>query len=163
MALEFNLLQKMNQQLAMTPQLQQAIKFLQFSKADLKDAIEKELQENPVLEDIKELTEKQPNQEVKLEFNNLEEHKPQNNISSEKNDWELYQERFGEVSKIIHKQIEYSIKKLNNVSYYQALFQVVGVLSVLIEFLNNKKSHSIEDIVDIIYDHILILLKDKID
>ena len=104
MALEFNLLQKMNQQLAMTPQLQQAIKFLQFSKADLKDAIEKELQENPVLEDIKELTERQPNQEVKLEFNNLEEHKPQNNISSEKNDWELYQERFGEVSKIIHKQ-----------------------------------------------------------
>ena len=67
------------------------------------------------------------------------------------------------VSKIIHKQIEYSIKKLNNVSYYQALFQVVGVLSVLIEFLNNKKSHSIEDIVDIIYDHILILVKDKID
>ena len=67
------------------------------------------------------------------------------------------------VSKIIHKQIEYSIKKLSNVSYYQALFQVVGVLSVLIEFLNNKKSHSIDDIVDIIYDHILILLKDKID
>ena len=67
------------------------------------------------------------------------------------------------VSKIIHKQIEYSIKKLNNVSYYQALFQVVGVLSVLIEFLNNKKSHSIEDIVDIIYDHILILVKDNFD
>lgn len=126
MALEFNLLQKMNQQLAMTPQLQQAIKFLQFSKADLKDAIEKELQENPVLEDIKELTEKQPNQEVKLEFNNLEEHKPQNNISSEKNDWELYQERFGEVSKIIHKQTkdyqnEPSIE--NTVSQKKSLYE----------------------------------------
>ena len=114
MALEFNLLQKMNQQLAMTPQLQQAIKLLQFSKADLKDAIEKELQENPVLEDLKELSDKltsnKDEKEEKLNFNS-EENNAKDNKSSEKNDWELYQERFGEISKNIHK----STKESSNV------------------------------------------------
>lgn len=51
MALETRLYHKMAQQLVMTPQLQQAIKMLQLSKLELIDAIQQELEENPVLEE----------------------------------------------------------------------------------------------------------------
>jgi len=51
MALETRLIQKLAQQLVMTPQLQQAIKLLQLSHIDLEDLISQELQENPALEE----------------------------------------------------------------------------------------------------------------
>ena len=46
---------KLSQQLRMTPQLQQAIKLLQLSRLELEGAIRKELDENPVLEEIQEV------------------------------------------------------------------------------------------------------------
>ena len=46
---------KFSQQLRMTPQLQQAIKLLQLSKMEMDIAIRKELNENPVLEEIHEV------------------------------------------------------------------------------------------------------------
>jgi len=51
MALETRLIQKLAQQLVMTPQLQQAIKLLQLSHIDLEDLISQELEENPALEE----------------------------------------------------------------------------------------------------------------
>src|ERR1700752_3104535 len=45
---------KLSQQLRMTPQLQQAIKLLQLSRLELETAVRKELDENPVLEEIQE-------------------------------------------------------------------------------------------------------------
>ncbi|MCB9026179.1 MAG: RNA polymerase factor sigma-54 [Bdellovibrionaceae bacterium] len=48
---------KLSQQLRMTPQLQQAIKLLQLSRVELEDAIRKELNENPILEEFHETTE----------------------------------------------------------------------------------------------------------
>lgn len=54
MALETKLLQKLSQSLLMTPQLQQAIKLLQLGRLEYKEAIENELLENPILEEIKE-------------------------------------------------------------------------------------------------------------
>jgi len=51
MALETRLLQKLAQQLVMTPQLQQAIKLLQLSHLDLEGLIAQELEENPALEE----------------------------------------------------------------------------------------------------------------
>ncbi len=51
MALETRLYQKMSQQLVMTPQLRQAIKILQVSRAELEQLIDQELTENPVLEE----------------------------------------------------------------------------------------------------------------
>lgn len=48
---------KLSQQLRMTPQLQQAIKLLQLSRLELETAVRKELDENPVLEEIQESTE----------------------------------------------------------------------------------------------------------
>ncbi len=51
MALEIRQVQKLAQQLVMTPQLQQAIKLLQLSRLELQEMVIKELQENPALEE----------------------------------------------------------------------------------------------------------------
>jgi RNA polymerase sigma-54 factor len=51
MALEIRQVQRLAQQLVMTPQLQQAIKLLQLSRVELEELISKELQENPALEE----------------------------------------------------------------------------------------------------------------
>jgi RNA polymerase sigma-54 factor len=51
MALETRLYQKLSQQLVMTPQLRQAIKILQVSRAELEEIIDQELTENPALEE----------------------------------------------------------------------------------------------------------------
>jgi len=56
MALETKLYQKLSQQLVMTPQLRQAIKILQVSRAELETLIDEELAENPVLEEGAEVT-----------------------------------------------------------------------------------------------------------
>jgi RNA polymerase sigma-54 factor len=53
MGLEAKLVQKMGQSLLMTPQLQQAIKLLQLGRLEYKEAIERELLENPVLEEMR--------------------------------------------------------------------------------------------------------------
>lgn len=47
----------LQQTLRMTPQLQQAIKLLQLSRMELETAVRKELEENPILEEIVELKE----------------------------------------------------------------------------------------------------------
>jgi RNA polymerase sigma-54 factor len=51
MALETKLYQRLSQQLVMTPQLRQAIKILQVSRAELEQLVDQELEENPVLEE----------------------------------------------------------------------------------------------------------------
>lgn len=54
MALETKLVQKLGQSLLMTPQLQQAIKLLQLGRLEYLEAIQHELLENPVLEELRE-------------------------------------------------------------------------------------------------------------
>lgn len=56
MSMQLKTSMKLSQQLRMTPQLQQAIKLLQLSRLELETAIRKELDENPVLEEIQETT-----------------------------------------------------------------------------------------------------------
>ena len=51
MALELKQQMKLTQQLVMTPQLQQAIKLLQLSRLELVGLLQRELEENPVLEE----------------------------------------------------------------------------------------------------------------
>jgi len=62
MALETKLYQKLTQQLVMTPQLRQAIKILQVSRAELETLIDEELAQNPVLEEnpVQEMEEEEP-------------------------------------------------------------------------------------------------------
>ena len=45
---------RLGQHLTMTPQLQQAIKLLQMGRQEYLEAIQKELLENPVLEELRE-------------------------------------------------------------------------------------------------------------
>ncbi len=54
MAMGMKMSMKLSQQLRMTPQLQQAIKLLQLSRIELETEVRKELDENPVLEEIHE-------------------------------------------------------------------------------------------------------------
>lgn len=56
MSLEARLVQKLGQNLTMTPQLQQAIKLLALGRLEYKEAIEKELLENPLLEEAPEVS-----------------------------------------------------------------------------------------------------------
>ncbi|MCP5464114.1 MAG: RNA polymerase factor sigma-54 [Deltaproteobacteria bacterium] len=65
MAIELKQSLKMSQQLLITPQLQQAIKLLQLSRAELVETVQKELLENPVLEE--DHSENEPNHEAKGE------------------------------------------------------------------------------------------------
>ena len=52
MALEIKQQLKLTQHLIMTPQLQQALKILQMPRLDLTDAVQVEVKENPVLEEV---------------------------------------------------------------------------------------------------------------
>lgn len=54
MAIELKQSLRLSQQLLITPQLQQAIKLLQLSRAELVETVQKELLENPVLEETNE-------------------------------------------------------------------------------------------------------------
>jgi RNA polymerase sigma-54 factor len=54
MAIELRQQLKLTQQLVMTPQLQMAIRLLQLSRLELVDTIRQELEENPVLEEVRE-------------------------------------------------------------------------------------------------------------
>ncbi|MFZ7126948.1 MAG: RNA polymerase factor sigma-54 [Desulfobacterales bacterium] len=56
MALELRQQLKLTQQLIMTPQLQMAIKLLQLSRLELLDTIRQELEENPALEEIQDIS-----------------------------------------------------------------------------------------------------------
>ena len=78
MALETKLVQRLGQQLVMTPQLRQAIKILQVSRAELEQLVDQELEENPVLEEDQdgraeqESVEEPPRTEERLESNGAE-------------------------------------------------------------------------------------------
>src|SRR5262249_45565303 len=61
MALEIKLHQKLSQSLVMTPQLQQAIKLLQLSRGEYLEVLERELLENPILEDARDHENSAPN------------------------------------------------------------------------------------------------------
>jgi formyltetrahydrofolate synthetase len=66
MAFELRQNLKLTQQLIMTPQLQQAIKLLQLSRLDLMDAVNQEMEENPLLEEV--TSDEDPEAEKKIKL-----------------------------------------------------------------------------------------------
>ncbi|MCP4691448.1 MAG: RNA polymerase sigma-54 factor, partial [Desulfobacterales bacterium] len=60
MALELRQDLKLSQQLIMTPQLQMAIKLLQLSRIELLETVQQELEQNPALEEVQEVTVEEP-------------------------------------------------------------------------------------------------------
>ncbi|MBN8548004.1 MAG: RNA polymerase factor sigma-54 [Deltaproteobacteria bacterium] len=104
MGLETKLVQKLSQSLLMTPQLQQAIKLLQLGRLEYKEAIEKELLENPILEEVKEDEDfdprkqaDRPEPEVEAAASpepQIEAEQPAKGDQEAKVDWEDYLESF---------------------------------------------------------------------
>ena len=108
MAMQMKMQMKMNQQLIMTPQLQQAIKLLQLSRAELEELIEQTLIENPVLEegidmdtfpnkteDSQEITETAESPEVVTDTEDFETAREteQENKEQDEIDWQQYIEQ----------------------------------------------------------------------
>lgn len=83
---------KLSQQLRMTPQLQQAIKMLQLSKLELETAIRKELNENPLLEEMVDTVEGDPGEEVKMNTGNTDSDnaKDQDPTKQDEFEWDNY-------------------------------------------------------------------------
>jgi len=107
MAMDLKQQLKLSQQLVMTPQLQQAIKLLQLSRLEMVEAINKELEENPLLEEEMEedfIAEEEPLQKA-------EEARPSEQpreITGEGDgrddfDWDSYLEDFGPVGTVREK------------------------------------------------------------
>jgi RNA polymerase sigma-54 factor len=67
MAIELKQSMKLTQRIIMTPQLQQAIKFLQLSRLELCQVINQEMEINPLLEEVPPGTEEKPSEEEKKE------------------------------------------------------------------------------------------------
>ncbi|MCB0334054.1 MAG: RNA polymerase factor sigma-54, partial [Bdellovibrionales bacterium] len=109
MALEAKLVQKLSQSLLMTPQLQQAIKLLQLGRLEYIEAIQQELLENPVLEELREDdsdSRPAPDQEVSPRSDESPSSEKQESesagLSQDTNDspvdWESYLENFTDYS-----------------------------------------------------------------
>ena len=89
---------KLTQQLVMTPQLQQSIKLLQLSRIELVDAINQELEENPLLEDRP--ADSDPEGEIVPELEDMKVEVSTKEITGEGDgkedfDWDSYLEDFG--------------------------------------------------------------------
>ena len=94
MVLELKQSVKMSQRIIMTPQLQQAIKFLQLSRLELLQSINQEMEINPLLEEVlPEEIEGKKIEEEKKEASNKEVPLPEVTIKEtvrEDFDWEAY-------------------------------------------------------------------------
>jgi RNA polymerase sigma-54 factor len=96
MAIELKQSVKLAQQLVMTPQLQQAIKLLQLSRLELTEAINQEMLENPVLEELAE-TDLDPEAETR-HTDDTEGEKPEKDEDSYDDiDWEKFLDDVGQV------------------------------------------------------------------
>src|SRR5512139_3758059 len=100
MAFELKQNLKLSQQLIMTPQLQQAIKLLQLSRIELVEAIQQELEENPLLEDSSQ--ESEPEDQVSAEPDEMQAVTHGTEVTGEGDgkeefDWDGYLEDYGPV------------------------------------------------------------------
>lgn len=66
MAMGLKMSMKLSQQLRMTPQLQQAIKLLQLSRIELEEEVRKEINENPVLEEVQDTSADDPRTKTQM-------------------------------------------------------------------------------------------------
>ncbi|NDC36621.1 MAG: RNA polymerase sigma-54 factor [Proteobacteria bacterium] len=109
MALEARLVQKLGQSLLMTPQLQQAIKLLQLGRLEYKEALERELLENPILEELPQSEEPQPvatsagaeESSPTLQNASAPDNEPTSEPQKESAEWEEYVENLFSESRVL--------------------------------------------------------------
>ncbi len=105
MAIELRLQQKLTQQLIMTPQLQMAIKLLQLSRLELVDAVRQELEENPALEEVVDVS---PEDRFEQPENNFEQNAVTKEVTIEEKikedvDWSNYIEEYNSPGRISYE------------------------------------------------------------
>lgn len=102
MAIELRLQQKLTQQLIMTPQLQMAIKLLQLSRLELVDAVRQELEENPALEEVVDVSQEDgfEQRENNFEQNTLAKEVTIEEKIKEDVDWSNYIEEYNSPGRI---------------------------------------------------------------
>lgn len=105
MAIELRLQQKLTQQLIMTPQLQMAIKLLQLSRLELVDAVRQELEENPALEEVVDVS---PEESFEQPENNFEQNAVTKEVTIEEKikedvDWSNYIEEYNSPGRISYE------------------------------------------------------------
>ena len=99
MALELRQQLRLSQQLVMTPQLQQAIKLLQLSRVELIEVVQKELLENPLLEEAMPEVALEAESESRNKNDRLSEFKAEERELIKNADWEDYLGQFSSASK----------------------------------------------------------------
>jgi RNA polymerase sigma-54 factor len=107
MAFELKQNLKLAQQLIMTPQLQQAIKLLQLSRLELVDAIQQEIEENPLLEEISIGEENEGDFQPEVDEIAQTEHSVEvtgEGDGKEEFDWDGYLEDYGPVGVTYHSE-----------------------------------------------------------
>lgn len=84
----------LQQSLRMTPQLQQAIKLLQLSRMELETAVRKELEENPILEEVMELKEDdlKATKDAAIEVEKVQDPTPDDLRREDEFNWDNYYE-----------------------------------------------------------------------
>ncbi len=98
MALELRQQLKLSQQLVMTPQLQQAIRLLQLSRMELVETVQRELLENPFLEEVREDATPSEQQETRQETAGSEVYDKE---VARSEDWEDYLGEFASTPRLL--------------------------------------------------------------
>jgi RNA polymerase sigma-54 factor len=107
MAFELKQNLKLAQQLIMTPQLQQAIKLLQLSRIELVEAIQQELEENPMLEEV--AGGEEADNELQPEVDEIQASERSGELTGEGDgkeefDWDSYLEDYGPVGVTYYRE-----------------------------------------------------------
>jgi RNA polymerase sigma-54 factor len=153
MALEIKLSQKLSQSLLMTPQLQHAIKLLQLGRLEYIEAIEKELLENPILEELHEDQSNSTKKQKEKELRDTEEAPIEPRKDESPIEWDDYISSFsdyrpssdrGTFDQEDHPSIEATLTKSKDLTDYilsqicvsklnqtekEILFQIIGNLN----------------------------------
>ncbi len=125
MALELRQTMKLTQQLVMTPQLQMALKLLQMPRLELSEAVQVELRENPVLEELLDQKEEQtPHAERESSGDGKE--KPEKDIRSDEINWDKYPSEYSSINYNIYHGDD------NRPSYEQTLTRSPSLTDQLI-------------------------------
>ena len=128
MALEIKQQLRQTQQLVMTPQLQQAIKLLQYNHLEVLDAVEQELKENPLLE-ASSFDEpfSEDESDVRNDLSSLEDLAREPETPDQGDifdvDWENYLESYGGDYAPAQRDYENRPPLENMVTYQETLFQ----------------------------------------
>lgn len=130
MALEIRQQLRQTQQLVMTPQLQQAIKLLQYNHLEMVEALEQELKENPLLEVSsfdEPFSDKDSEADNRNDLNKLEESVKEDRSDGDifDIDWENYLESYGADYAPAQKDFSERPPIENMATYKENLFQAL--------------------------------------